>query len=249
MRRLLVGFASVVVATCGNSPTQPSSTPTIVSVTLTVPAFVMIGAPVQAGAAALMSDGTMATTGFTFSVDAAPVATVNATGLVTGVAAGSVTLTAGLRGKSASQTLRVVPDVHGTWTGTYTMDTCTATGSLSCGAQSSLGAFFVPGVQPMTLTISQREDAIIAFVDGLQFILTINGTLAVDGSMSLSGMTSPPPGLPTVGQLSIQGWRSVVMSGALVGRFTFVVAVSGTDSLTITCSIVSLGRSGFSHGG
>jgi hypothetical protein len=108
----LSGYSQVVAAAfscalavtgCGGSTDER---PTIASVTVTPnPASVEVGGTVQLSAAARDNAGSVVSCAFTWSSSSAATATVDADGLVTGVAAGNVTITASCEGVQGTSTV------------------------------------------------------------------------------------------------------------------------------------------------
>lgn len=116
--RPMVVVASVWLAACpDNKPTEPAKpAPVLSSISVTLSAgTVVAGQTVTASAAGLDQFGASIATGaVTWSSSTPSIATVSASGLVTGVAAGSVQITGSAGGKSGSATLTVtVPPVIG----------------------------------------------------------------------------------------------------------------------------------------
>ncbi len=98
--------AALFAVACGNTTT--ATTASALSVTGTAPA---VGATAQFKAVATMSDGstTDVTSQATWSSSNAAVAAVSSTGLVTGVAAGSATVSATYQTISASDSIVLTP--------------------------------------------------------------------------------------------------------------------------------------------
>jgi hypothetical protein len=103
MSFVVVAGLAAFAAGCSNTTTTPSGPVSTITVTGSVPA---VGASSQFTATALLSDGTVqnVTTAATWSTSNATFATVSSGGLVTGLAGGTVTITAVDQGVSGSMT-------------------------------------------------------------------------------------------------------------------------------------------------
>jgi hypothetical protein len=111
-------------------PPAPPSTRPIISVAVTAPPIVYIGQQQTATATGTRDDGTTTPTpaGEWTSEDAA-IASVNATGRVSGVANGTTALRfAATGGPSARAALRVAPDYGGIWLGGFRVRSCQVQG-------------------------------------------------------------------------------------------------------------------------
>jgi hypothetical protein len=120
-----------------------------------------------------------------WTTDNPNIATVDNRGVVTGVGSGMVNIGVSYRGKSATWSMRSLPNYAGTWTGTYTVMTCMATGDFDlygfCGVLPS------GTVLNTDLVLTQTGDQ----VTGQLFLGTItaaaNGPVAMDGQLALTG--------------------------------------------------------------
>jgi uncharacterized protein YjdB len=100
-------FALLALGACGGGDSGP---PAVATVTVTPSAAqVEVGLTTQLSASAQDSKGNTLSNPVTWSSSAATVATVSSAGLVTGVSAGSATITAAAGGKQGSATVTVVP--------------------------------------------------------------------------------------------------------------------------------------------
>ena len=108
--RLLALSLLIPVAACGgNDATEPEVTVASVSVSPSTATLSAPGETVQLTATVRGSDGsTMSSASVNWSSSDATVATVSGSGLVTGVAGGTVSVTASAGGQSGSATVTVV---------------------------------------------------------------------------------------------------------------------------------------------
>lgn len=104
-RAMLALATPALLVACSESPTDPSCVVNSVAIT-GAPTELQVNATVQLGAT-VDSDDCSSTPTVTWSTSAAGRATVSNTGLVTGVSAGAVTITATAGGKSGTATFEV----------------------------------------------------------------------------------------------------------------------------------------------
>ena len=105
------------------SPTPPAS-PTASSVSVTVTSPIRVGETAQATATATLSNGQSSAVTTGWQSDNASVATVSASGVVTGVANGQAGIVVSSGGVQGRQTIRVVPDYQGSWQGAIVQTRC-----------------------------------------------------------------------------------------------------------------------------
>jgi hypothetical protein len=85
-----------------------------------------------------------------WSSDSNAVATVEAsTGRVTGVANGGVLISVDSGGRRGTKQIRVLPNFQGTWSGSYVVSSCSATGQIAGGEPCS--TFSPNAVLPMNM--------------------------------------------------------------------------------------------------
>jgi hypothetical protein len=134
---------------------------------------------------------TFAATGtgaITWGGDAPSVATVDAaTGRVTGIATGRVTIWADSAGGRTTRLLRVLPSYNGNWSGSYTITGCQSTGQWAT-AVGFCGTFFQGQVLSMNFLITQSRDAVTGtFALGSLVGTLSSGVVNEDGSLPLTG--------------------------------------------------------------
>lgn len=185
----LAGVTMVVAATiaaCSDGVTPPDGNGTDsapASVSVTGEASVDIGGTLQLSAAAETAAGQSVTAPITWSSSNSDLATVDATGLVTGVARGTATITASTPG--AAGTIQDMHDVVVTVaavTVTPSLDTLTSIGDtlvLVTAAQDALGNP-VPGVAvPLTAT----NPGTVSLIGGDTVVAVGSGTAEVTASL------------------------------------------------------------------
>jgi hypothetical protein len=176
-------------------------------------------------ATATMSDSsTKAVTGGVWGGDNPSVATVEAaTGRVTIVGSGMVSIYVDYQGRRGSKVIRGLPNYQGTWVGSYVIASCRSTGDFKSAAFCN--NFPTNRVFPTDLNVTQDEDR----VEGRFYLGTLgadtSGPVQTDGQLLLAGavregiftievswrLQSTTPGQIT-GALS-QIWRATGWSG------------------------------------
>jgi Bacterial Ig-like domain (group 2) len=157
--------------------------------------MVFIGATEQMTASATLTNGTPQTPACTWGADAPAVASINpATGLVTAVASGNVTVWCDASGRRGTKLLRILPNYAGTWSGSYFITGCSHSGAFATG--NFCGNFSTNQVLPYNFVLTQSADSVAGrfFLGTIQFDQT-TAPVSLDGSMiltsrSTSGTTS-----------------------------------------------------------
>jgi hypothetical protein len=148
--------------------------------------WVYIGETEIIHASARMSDHTNeAIANGTWTSDNPAVATVDNQGIVTALSSGMVNISVAFGGKTGTRAMRCLPNYGGTWTGTYTVTACAATGDFDlygfCGVLPS------GTVLNTDLVLTQAGDQ----VTGQFFLGTLmasaTGPVAMDGQLALTG--------------------------------------------------------------
>lgn len=151
MKRLISLAALLLsIVSCGGGGTAPS-TPAVT-------------APVLNGSTDLVFLGQTVTftatgTNVKWGGDQPSVANIDTnTGVVNGVGTGRVTIWAENAGGRTTRLLRVLPSYNGSWTGSYTLTGCQATGDFALGGFCN--NFFQGQVLSIGFQISQSRDSI-----------------------------------------------------------------------------------------
>jgi len=241
---LVVGIALFLTPGCGGDSSSGPATPSAVAPTITgTTDMVYIGQRVTFTASG---------TSVTWGGDSPSVATVDAaTGVVTGIGTGRVTIWAENTGGRATRLLRVLPSYNGTWSGSYSLTGCQATGDFA--AIGFCGVFFQGQILNIGFGVTQSRDQ----VTGTFSLGEIQGMLASsvvneDGSLPLTGVVNDDDIT-----IQLQNLRATSPSaGTMKGQFDQVwsgAGASGTGRLV--CEIRDVTRmSGaptlrfFSHG-
>jgi len=167
---------------------KSSTTPTVVAFinVTSSKAMVYIGETASLFATARMSDNSnQGVMDGTWSSDNTSIATVTAAGIVTAVGSGTVTISVAFGGKTGTISLRCLPNYGGTWTGTYTVSACSATGDFDlygfCGVVPS------GTVLNTDLVLTQSGDQVSGQFYLGTLVADATGPVAVDGHLTLTG--------------------------------------------------------------
>jgi hypothetical protein len=207
MRKLCVLIPLVLTAACGGSSTAPTPQVSTTGVTVTLPAIAKVGESQQASATAARSDGSSQAVSAGFQSDAPSVASVTDGGLVTGQANGQANIFVVKDGRQGSKLLRVVPDYQGSWSGRYTIATCTSDGIIR-SAGGCTTSFGVGSSLQITAQLTQTADVVTGTIsfgsltgpqvttpigaDGsvqTQFVLNSDNTARIDATVSVNQIT------------------------------------------------------------
>jgi hypothetical protein len=154
---------ALVAASCSDSGSGPSGATTAIAVTL--PSVLRVGETAQATAIATTSGGAGKPLSVGWKSDSPLVATVNNTGLVSGLSNGLANIFIDADGVAGTKSLRVVPDYQGQWAGGFT--TSAATPFPSDAYQHMCAGYVPPTTLLLTMTLTQTGQS----VNG-QFIVT-----------------------------------------------------------------------------
>ena len=233
-----MGAAVACGSSSGGSALAPSGVSTITGLTLTVnpPG---VGATVNATATAQLSSGTAAPITSGFTSDASAVATVTSAGAITGVSIGDVSITVTYQGFTASKKVRVLPNYNGTYSGSYTIDTCTETGAFA--TEGLCAQFAAHATLPLAFLNQQSAD--LTTISG-QFAL---GSLVGTGTGAISStgvLTYAGAYITGTGRIALQNFTGAAPAvGQISGHFEQLWTDStSTGQLFLACTIHDLTR-------
>ena len=153
-----------------------------------------VGQTEQATAMATLTGGTTQSITTGFKSDVPAVATVTDGGLVTAVTNGLANIYVVSGGKQGTKNLKVVPDLEGTWQGSYVITGCTGTGFFNDPFQFCAADGFAPGGSlQIAVSISQSVDSTTQSI--MLGSLAVNSATAVigpDGSTSVTSTVITP---------------------------------------------------------
>ena len=201
-------------------------------------AILYIGASETFTATATMSDGSSrAITSGVWSTDNPVVASVNSAGLVTIVGSGTVNVSVTFGGKTGSKSIRGLPNYQGTWTGTYRIDSCSATGDFYL---ADFCSYLPTGTVLNTdLVLTQNQDQ----VTGRFYLGTLSadgiGPVAMNGQLTLTGKV--------YGDITIDAFYLLQSTtpGQITGGLNQLwqgIGAGLSGDVRLTCTIVSLSR-------
>lgn len=220
LKPILLGSITVLLAGCdSSSPTAPTTppapaAPTVTSVTVTGLDAIRTEFFSTFVATANMSNGTtQAATNATWSSDNTAVATVGASGEVSGIANGNATISATFNGVRGSKPVRIVANFGGDWSGTYRVAKCDESGGFrTLGWCSTVGV--VGAVLPMSMSLSQSgpgRDQIGGTLALGAFGGNITGNVTGDGRLVLGGSFNINAGTAVIA-FTIGGWETRLSS-------------------------------------
>ena len=220
--RQLATIAIVAIAIgCGKSPTGPTTGPrTLTSLTIgPQTTLVLLGRSQRFTANAVYSDGASHAVTANWTVTPADIGVVDAAGTFAPRRTGTATIAATFEGRTASVTVRLLPDYSGDWEGVARISECTGRLPDSCDELKFAGSD-----RMMTLWIDQSDARVRAFLYVNQSgELFVDGAIGEDGVLTLTGERTSSPPLPTYVTLRLVSWSSRIdAAGALLGSFTFV---------------------------
>lgn len=185
------------------------------------------------GALAQYSDGSNKYIEATWTTSDAKVLIVS-DAVLKAIGRGTATLTASAQGQTASETFTVEPDVAGTWSGTYVVDSCDAgSGSMYetiCGNTPGRARGLMPvgAAVPVTFQILKSGSDLTAVTAFGDFRGTLAGTDRGGNFLTLRGdLTSNRT------RLTLVHWDSQVKTDLMDGFISFEVFTDGLPSHAI----------------
>jgi hypothetical protein len=189
VRGLALVSCLMVMVGCGGD--NPAATPTPVAPTasrLTVSGGtnVYIGQTLQLTSSLTLSDGTTQTPTCTWAGDNPSVATIDASsGLVSGQGSGEESVWCDASGLRGAKLLRGLPNYGGTWSGDYTVTSCTQTGDV---ALANFCGSYTPGsTAPYRWDLAQVGDLVSGtFTLGALQFTTITASVPLGGNITFT---------------------------------------------------------------
>ncbi len=168
--------------------------------------LVVVGSSATLTATATYSNGTSAAITPTWSSDAVGSFTVNAAGAALAVGPGVANITAESQSVRGSTALRAVPRFEGTWQGRWQHVAFSGSGC---------GGLIVGDTSALGLTLTRTRDSAAGTLNLAGVMMTVSGTIAVDGTLRLSGERLPGP------DQSVSDWQSTLSGDAMAGSFSW----------------------------
>jgi Bacterial Ig-like domain (group 2) len=225
-RWLAFGAIMLATAACDHPPTQPTTVapetkPTLLTITPAT-SLLKVGASETFSAFAVFPDGSGESVAAQWSVDRSAVATVQSTGVLTAAGAGMATITAIYRERSASRSLRVIPDYAATWEGTVIVLECLDGDPGICTSAPCCPAFYVPGrTFTIAAILAHRDEHVTGFITNETAgpaAVPSTGTIDLDGTLTLEGILRSSDSLGTV-ETRIDWKTTIDPTGVMRGTF------------------------------
>ena len=244
---LVVLLASALAGCNGPTPTTPTPPAPPVVTNPLPPASAILGisllgdqwiptnsaAPIQMTARLITSNTpfeyTPATDGVTWSVEPAGVALIDQHGRVSPVSIGTATVTAKYGDKTGINSIRVLPDYSGNWSGQFRITGCTGghdfreCGRMMVGAGAGSGTGIAPSpFYPFTVTLSQFRDQVTGTVREPRasgdLVYPVAGIVRVAGPLVIEATVPRTNNEP----LRVFNWSSTTNAGVttMSGAFT-----------------------------
>jgi hypothetical protein len=178
-------------------------------------------------AVATMANGTTENVAATWSSDNASIASVDASGRVTGAGSGQAVISAIYSGLTATRSLRVVPDYQGRWSGDHSVPTCVDDGDWAMVdfCKDILEDNMLFGLD---LVLTQNRDTATGTLDiGFEPPGTLQGSIQVNGDLGLAGtFIGTADDIPL--EVTVSDWQTrTVDNQQMTGRFRVTIRASG----------------------
>ena len=225
-RWLAFGAIMLAAAACDHPPTQPTTVvpdtkPTLLTITPAT-SLLKVGGSETFSAFAVFPDGSGQSVAAQWSIDQSAVATVQSTGVLMAVGAGMATITATYRERSASRSLRVIPDYAGTWEGTVTVVECVDGDPGLCTPAPCCLPVYVPGrTCALEAILAYRDEQVTGFITNLTVGpvgVPSSGTIDLDGTLTLNGILRQSDSLGSF-ETRIDWKTTIDSTGAMRGNF------------------------------
>lgn len=223
------GFFGIACGGGNGNPTAPSAStpaaPTVRSLSLSNSSLALVaGNSATVSATAIYSDGSSRLVTPTWSSSNSSIASVDQSGVVRGIGAGVVTITAAFSGASATLSARSIPNYSGRWSGQYRFVSCSAPprwGSSYCSGL--IGTLF-----NMELNLGQTSSELTGSIRMGSFVGNVTGSIAEDGTISLRGRYTATANTGLVYIFDIRSWQTRSTNGtSMTGRWDSIGSLSG----------------------
>lgn len=225
------------------SPTLGVSTITGLTLSVTVAG---VGATVQQAGTLALSNGHTAPIMSGFTSDTPSVATITPAGLMTGVSIGDVTIAVDYQGFHASQKVRVLPDYSGTFSGTYTLDSCVDSGGYGGVTACAALTANIPVGSTGQIQLASTQSADLASLTGQFYLSGLigngSGTISTTGGLTYAGSIVSASG--GTWRMDFRNFTATSTSvGHIGGHFEVVwTDTAQTGSSVWSCTIIDLAR-------
>ena len=211
---------------CGGSkgPDGGGPGPTVTSITISPGTDMLkIKGTESYQATAAYTNGTTAAVTPAWRSDNPAVLTIEGSGRATANASGTATITAEHEGRSGTKLVRVVPDYGGNWRGIIVLRNCQAEGAAWAAGCAEMS----PGeLDTLSMAVTQQGAGITATLDLGGFAGPVTGSIAMDGTLSVTGTYSTTlEGFPI--DFTVVEWQTMSTDNArMTGRGVFTMRSS-----------------------
>jgi hypothetical protein len=225
-RLLPILLLAALVGCGGEDGVNGSTGPTVVTgVSVTAGSdLITINASQTLTARASLNNGSSMTVQPAWGSDAPGVATVDATGRVTGIGSGVATVFADYEGKRGTLLLRVVPNYQGRWEGDWSVTACSSDADwLDVCDEFRVGELFW-----LTLVVNQTRDTVTGTTDfGDELPGPVKGNIEMSGALVVGGTyTINVEGLLL--ELTVTDWETMsVDNQRMTGHLCVIGRVAG----------------------
>ncbi|GAH51969.1 unnamed protein product, partial [marine sediment metagenome] len=165
------------------------------------------------------------------------VATVEvATGQVTIIGSGIVNIFVDYQEQRGTKAIRGLPNYQGTWSGSYIIDSCNATGDFAVAEFCDI--FAIGTMAPIDLVLTQDQDRVTGRFYLGDLSADTSGPVATNGQLPLTGLVPSDPFTIDV-LLQLQSTTPGQITGRL-GMLWLAAGFSGSGQLS--CNILELNR-------
>ena len=189
-RTAAAALVAITAIGCGSNstnamPPAPSGTIVSIAVNSSAPTLFLGATETFAAVATYTSGATQTLTGGAWTTDTPAVALVDSVGRVTTVTNGEATISVDYLGMHASKQVRVLPNYAGSWSGFYTIVSCTPTDGFA--AKNLCDSFNIGQTRQYGLQLTQNADVVSGItIIGILGSTTASGTVNMDGSLTLT---------------------------------------------------------------
>ena len=224
LRPFLFLLIAAALSSCSSSPTSPSSTFSVSITDIQTSSLSRIGETTQLEATARFSNGTTLPVAATWQSSNPTVATVSGSGLVTAVAAGTVTISATYQGKTGTTNFTVAPGANSM---SATIDG-TAFTPVDVGvleASGKLHVWGIDGVAELDISVPAAVGTYQLATTGYVSVLAIHGPGEWDSDRTGGGGTVT---VSTLTSTSASGTFSVTLANAIGTATDTKLVTNGT---------------------
>jgi hypothetical protein len=239
----------VVLAACGGGDGGPapgggvSRVPVSLAISPSTD-FLKLRASEALTAVVTMTGGATETVAATWTSDNAGVASVDASGRVTGSGSGQAGISAVYSGLTANRSLRVVPDYQGRWSGDHSVPGCVDDGDWrQAGFCQDIRS---APLYEMGLVLTQNRDSVTGTIDvGTEAPGAVQGPIHMNGDLGLTGtFVETVEGVSI--EVTVSNWETRTSDNQrMTGRFRITFRAAGlTGSGVVDAELSAFTKTG-----